>query len=253
MIQACLNGDRHPRAHPRLPVSPDAVARATRDVVECGAFMVHVHPRDEHGLESLAVDHVVATVDAIRSLVPDVRISVSTRDGIATDERGKLSQVSAWPGPEQGGPDCASVNWHEPGAVRLAGVLRARGIGIEAGIWTPNSATAFVSTNWPWQVERVLVEVIPGHTRGSDGAWAAERILAALGMSPAPVLVHGEQAWAWPVLRWAQRSGYDVRIGLEDTLVLPTGREARDNAELVEEAFKTGGGAPTQWPIPDPL
>ncbi|HEX5969641.1 MAG TPA: 3-keto-5-aminohexanoate cleavage protein, partial [Intrasporangium sp.] len=84
MIQACLNGDRHPRAHPRLPVTPDAVARATRDVVECGAFMVHVHPRDEHGLESLAVEHVVGAVGAIRDLVPDVRVSVSTRDGIAT-------------------------------------------------------------------------------------------------------------------------------------------------------------------------
>ncbi|GAA6524897.1 3-keto-5-aminohexanoate cleavage protein [Intrasporangium sp. DVR] len=253
MITACLNGDRAPRAHPRLPVTPDAVARATRGVVDAGAFMVHVHPRDEQGRESLEVDHVLATVGAIRSLVPDVRISVTTRDGIADDDREKLARVQAWPGPDQGGPDCATVNWHEPSAVRVAGLLRTNGIGVEAGIWTPHAATAFVSTNWPWQVERVLVEVIPGHTRGSDGLWAAERVLAALGMSAAPVLVHGEHAWAWPVLRWAQRSGYDVRIGLEDTLVLPTGREARDNTELVAEALRSGGGAPTQWPVPDPL
>jgi uncharacterized protein (DUF849 family) len=215
--------------------------------------MVHVHPRDENGRESLAVTDVVAAIAAIRALTPDVRISVSTRDGIAADERDRLNQVSGWPAPEHGGPDCASVNWHEAGAVRLAGILRSNGIGVEAGIWTPHAATAFVSTNWPWQVERVLVEVIPGHTRGSDGAWAAERVLAALGMSPAPVLVHGEEAWAWPVLRWAQRSGYDVRIGLEDTLVLPSGHEARDNTELVAEAVRSGGGAPTQWPVPDPL
>ncbi|MDV3222469.1 3-keto-5-aminohexanoate cleavage protein [Intrasporangium sp.] len=253
MIKACLNGGRHPRAHPRLPVSPEAVGRAAREVVDAGAFMVHVHPRDEQGRESLAVGPLVDTMAAIRSLVPDVRISVTTRDGIAADEREKHALVSAWPGPDDGGPDCASVNWHEPGAVRVAGALRTKGIGVEAGIWTPHAATAFVSTNWPWQVERVLVEVIPGHTRGSDGVWAAERVLAALGMSPAPVLVHGEQAWAWPVLRWAQRSGYDVRIGLEDTLVMPSGREARDNAELVSEALRFGGGAPTQWPVPDPL
>ncbi|MDC5696472.1 3-keto-5-aminohexanoate cleavage protein [Intrasporangium calvum] len=253
MITACLNGDRAPRAHPRLPVTPDAVARAARDVVDVGAFMVHVHPRDAQGRESLDVDDVVATVGAIRALVPDVRVSVTTRDGIATDERDKLAQIRAWPAPEDGGPDCATVNWHEPGAVRLAGVLRTTGIAVEAGIWTPHAATAFVSTNWPWQVERVLVEVIPGHTRGSDGLWASERVLAALGMSPAPVLVHGERAWAWPVLRWAQRSGYDVRIGLEDTLVLPDGREARDNTELVAAALASDGGAPTQWPVPDPL
>lgn len=253
MIAACLNGDRSPRAHPRLPATPEAVARASRDVVDAGAFMVHVHPRDEHGRESLDAAHVTATVGAIRDLVPEVRISVTTRDGIAADDRDKLARVVAWPEPDEGGPDCATVNWHEPGAVRLAGVLRAKGIGVEAGIWTPRAATAFVSTSWPWQVERVLVEVIPGHTRGSDGGWAAERVLAALGMSAAPVLVHGEQAWAWPVLRWAQRSGYDVRVGLEDTLVLPDGREARDNAELVVAALASGGRAPTQWPVPDPL
>jgi uncharacterized protein (DUF849 family) len=32
--------------------------------------------------------------------------------------------------------------------------------------------------------------------------------------------------------------GYDVRIGLEDTLVLPDGRNPRDNAELVSEAMR---------------
>ena len=90
-------------------------------------------------------------------------------------------------------------------------------------------------------------------TPGSDGPWAAERILAALGMSPAPVLVHGEERWTWPVLRWAQASGYDVRIGLEDTLVLPTGKEARDNVELVTVAARSEPGTPSQWPVPDPL
>jgi uncharacterized protein (DUF849 family) len=55
------------------------------------------------------------------------------------------------------------------------------------------------------------------------------------------------------VLRWAQASGYDVRIGLEDTLVLPSGHEARDNAELVLAARTTSRGSPSQWPVPDPI
>lgn len=70
-------------------------------------------------------------------------------------------------------------------------------------------------------------------------------------MNAAPVLAHGEQAWAWPVLRWAQASGYDVRVGLEDTLVLPTGREARDNATLVTEAASDQSGAPSRWRMPE--
>ena len=137
--------------------------------------------------------------------------------------------------------------------MEVAAALRDNGSGVEAGIWTPRAASRFVGTNWPWQVERVLVELVPGVTPGSNGPWAAERVLAALGMSPAPVLVHGEGRWAWPVLRWAQASGYDVRIGLEDTLVSASGREARDNAELVAAAAGSEPGTPSQWPVPDPL
>jgi len=42
--------------------------------------------------------------------------------------------------------------------------------------------------------------------------------------------------------------GYDVRIGLEDTVLLPDGRTAKDNVELVTEAIwrvrKEAGASP---------
>jgi len=90
---------------------------------------------------------------------------------------------------------------------------------------------------------RVLIEAVPGHTPGGYGTWAVERILYALGSQPAPLLVHGEDQWAWPVLRWAQQQGYDTRIGLEDTLFDEAGLRARSNAALVREAV-TGRRAP---------
>lgn len=253
MIKACLNGDRDRRSHPRIPITPGELAVAADAAVHAGAFMVHVHPRDESGYETFETRYVVDAVTAIRSRVPGLRVSVSTRDGVEASSREKVSHLSEWPGPDDGGPDCASVNWHELAAVEVAETLRDNGIGVEAGIWTPQAATKFVSTNWPWRVERILVELVPGVSRGVNGAWAAERVLAALGMAPAPVLVHGEGPWAWPVLRWAQAAGYDVRIGLEDTLVLPSGSEARDNAELVAIAHAGETGAPSTWPVPDPL
>lgn len=252
MITACLNGDRQQRAHPGVPVSPADLANDAAATVRAGAFMVHVHPRDDAGRETLDTLHVVSAVTAIRARVPDLRVSVSTRDGIVADARAKVAHIAEWPSPDEGGPDCASVNWHEQGSIGVAEALRERTIGVEAGIWTPRAASLFVATNWPWQVERVLVELIPGVSPGVAGAWSAERVLAALGMSAAPVLVHGEAAWAWPVLRWAQAAGYDVRIGLEDTRFLPSGREARDNAALVTEAASSQPGTPSQWPVPDP-
>ena len=252
MITACLNGSRSRRQHRGVPQTPEELALAAADAAAAGAFMVHVHPRDESGRETLETRHVVDAVLAIRACTPGLRVSVSTRDGIVDGARRKLAHVAEWPSPDLGGPDCASVNWHEEGAVEVAETLRDKGSGVEAGIWTPKAASLFVATSWPWQVERVLVELIPGVTPGSDGPWAAERILAALGMSPAPVVVHGEERWTWPVLRWAQAAGYDVRVGLEDTLHLASGREARDNAELVRAAATTEPSTPSQWPVPDP-
>lgn len=236
MITACLNGDRTRRQHHAVPQTPDELARAARESVEAGAWMVHVHPRDASGLETLEARHVVAAVAAIRAASPGVLVSATTRDGIVDGAAAKLDCVSGWPPPRLGGPDCASVNWHEEGAQEVATALADKGIAVEAGVWSPHAARQFVDGDWPARVERVLVEAIPGATPGEDGPRAVQGILEALGEVPVPLLVHGEQDWAWPVLRWAMAAGHDVRIGLEDTCHLPDGQQARDNAELVSAA-----------------
>jgi uncharacterized protein (DUF849 family) len=51
-----------------------------------------------------------------------------------------------------------------------------------------------------------------------------------------PRLYHGHGRATWAVIERALGRGGDVRIGLEDTLVLADGRLARDNAELVAAA-----------------
>jgi uncharacterized protein (DUF849 family) len=235
MLQVCLNGSR--AAHERVPTTLAQVAEAAAQAVAAGAESVHVHPRSDLGRETLDGELVALTVEAVRRAVPGVPVGVTTREGLVSDGVERLAVVSRWPRPEDGGPDFASVNWHEGMAVDLATVLRTRHIEIEAGLWTPSAAADFVGRRWPWQVLRVLVEAVPGRTPGGYGTWAAERILSALGSQPAPALVHGEDQWAWPVLRWAQDRGYDTRIGLEDTLFDEAGLRARSNAALVREAL----------------
>jgi uncharacterized protein (DUF849 family) len=67
----------------------------------------------------------------------------------------------------------------------------------------------------------------------------AERTLAALSaalddVAPATArLLHGFGETTWPMLRQAAELGYASRIGLEDTLTLPDGSPAPDNATLV--------------------
>jgi len=160
MLKVCLNGDRPPRE--RVPVTPVQLAEAARAAVDAGASAIHLHPRGDLGRESLDGKLILTTLAAVRELVPGVPVGVSTREAICPDARERLALVREWAGPEEGGPDFASVNWHETGSVDVARMLRARGIGVEAGIWTPTAASVFIASHWPWQVERVLVEAIPG-------------------------------------------------------------------------------------------
>jgi len=51
-----------------------------------------------------------------------------------------------------------------------------------------------------------------------------------------PRLVHGTDEAVWSLLERAMRGGHVSRIGLEDTLLLPTGELATDNATLVRAA-----------------
>ena len=51
-----------------------------------------------------------------------------------------------------------------------------------------------------------------------------------------PRLVHGTDEAVWPLLERAMRGGHVSRIGLEDTLLLPTGKISTDNGALVRAA-----------------
>ena len=56
--------------------------------------------------------------------------------------------------------------------------------------------------------------------------------------SPAPVLLHGLDESCWPMVEHARTRGVQTRIGMEDTLLLPDGTVAPDNAALVAAAVE---------------
>lgn len=135
-------------------------------------------------------------------------------------------------------PDFASVNWHEPGSVRLAEHLLDRGVGIEAGLHTRESIAAW--TRWPRRGEtmRALLEVIEPLSAESGLARARALVDAFHPWESAvPVLLHSEDVASWEVAREAARLGVDTRMGLEDTLFLADGTRASGNADLVRAAL----------------
>ena len=130
-------------------------------------------------------------------------------------------------------PDFASVNWHEPGSEPLARQLLHMGVGVEAGLFHAEAAEAWAASEIAEHCMRVMVEL------GPDGDIAtADDVLSTVmaAGSPAPVLLHGMNESCWPLLEHAGARGVQARIGLEDTLLLPDGSTASDNAALVRAA-----------------
>jgi uncharacterized protein (DUF849 family) len=212
------------------------MAQAAAEAVAAGATDIHVHPKTPCGRDSLSPRVVAATLEAIRARV-SVPVGVTTGAWAEPDPAARLARVRDWTVL----PDHASVNWHEPGAEEIAAALVDLGVGVEAGIWSGTDAAArFAASPLGPKVLRVLAEVTD-----TDAAEAAARtLLAELGTAHGrPVLLHGEDAGAWPVLRLAGRLGLATRVGLEDTLVLPDGRRALSNAQLVAGALAQYGWA----------
>ncbi|MFG2727920.1 3-keto-5-aminohexanoate cleavage protein [Streptomyces canus] len=230
MVQVCLNGPRGAADGTAVPLTPESMAQAAAEAVAAGATDIHVHPKTPCGRDSLSPRVVAATLEAIRARV-SVPVGVTTGAWAEPDPEARLARVRGWTVL----PDHASVNWHEPGAEEIAAALIDLGVGVEAGIWSGTDAAArFAVSPLGPKVLRILAEV----TDTQAAETAARTLLAELGPAHGrPVLLHGEDAGAWPVLRLAGRLGLATRVGLEDTLVLPDGRRALSNAQLVAEGL----------------
>ena len=239
MLQACLNGNRAPGSHPALPLTPAELAREARASVAAGAQSLHLHPRGADGLESLAAPDVAVALTAVRAACPDIPVGVSSGLWITGDVDRRLADIQGW----TARPDFVSVNWHEPGAEVLATWLIGQGIEVEAGLFDGAAAHAFGRSPLAGRVLRALVEL---PDQPADEALREARVmlgaLDAAGLT-VPRLLHGSGRSAWPLVERAGEMGLATRIGLEDTLSLPDGRPAPDNAALVRVARTRLAGA----------
>lgn len=234
LIQAALNGGTPRTDHPAVPMTPAELAVSARAAQLAGATALHIHPRDAYGAQTLEAEFVLPAVAAVRAatgLPVSVTTGIWTVDG-DTDRR--LALIAGWKGQDK--PDVASVNMNEPGIGPLADLLTSLGIGIEAGIWTADDARQLAACTFGDRVLRALLE--PVDRAPADAvATAAEASseLARLGVR-VPQVHHGYGMATWDVIKTAAAGGFDIRVGLEDTTVLPDGSAASGNADLVAAA-----------------
>jgi uncharacterized protein (DUF849 family) len=229
LLQAALNGER---AHPALPRTPDELAAEARAAVDAGARTLHLHPYDAHGRQTLAAARCTAALHAVRAACPGVPISLSTSAAIEPDPERRYAHVAAWTDL----PDLVTANQGEDGILELCDLLVARGVGIEAGLLSLDDAHAFVTAGIAPRCVRALVEPLDADPDDAVAhAAAIEQVLAEGGVQIEQVH-HGDGVASWAVNRRAAARGHGIRTGLEDTPVLPDGRPASGNGELVAAA-----------------
>lgn len=223
-VMACVNGGRTRAEHPAVPLSPAELAADAKAVQAAGAFAVHVHPTDRNGLQTMDAKACDAAVAAIRAAAPRLAIGLSTSAAINPDPFARAAALATWRQP----PDFVSVNLSELGWMGIARAAVHAGIAIEAGLAVAADAEELQRSSFAHQILRALVEV--------DGGAEEARAIAELVPPGLAQLWHGSGPGTWEVIAAAGAAGVDVRVGLEDVLVLPDGSTAAGNADLVGAA-----------------
>ena len=229
LLQAALNGDR---GLPVVPRMPDELASEARASVDAGARVLHLHPYDADGRQTCEAEPCAAAIRAVRAVCPGIPISLSTSAEIEGDPERRRALVAAWTDL----PELVTANQGEEGILDLCALLVERGVGIEAGLLSLDDAHAFVASGIAGHCVRAMVEPL-----GEDPdmavaeAEAIENVLAIAGIGLEQVH-HGDGLASWAVNRRGAALGHGIRTGLEDTAVLPDGRPAAGNGELVAAA-----------------
>jgi uncharacterized protein (DUF849 family) len=256
LVKACLNGGTSRSDHPAVPRSPGELAADAIAVVAAGARAIHFHPRavgvyaggadtasgrDTEVPETLDSAWVLPAVAAVHKAVPGTPVGVTTGIwAVNGDPEVRLELVADWTGPDR--PDFASINLSEPGAVELFDLLTDLDIAVEAGLWTLADVDALVAAGFGRQALRFLIEPPDPTPEGAVAAAAAiNAALTGHGFTQ-PRVHHGYGLATWPVLQAAIALGQDIRVGLEDTTVLPDGSTTTGNAELVATAIGLARG-----------
>jgi uncharacterized protein (DUF849 family) len=232
LLKACLNGSRSDDEHPAIPRTPAQLAAEGRASVDAGARVLHLHPYDGDGHETLEAEPCAAALRAVRAACPGIPVSLSTSADIESDPRRRLELVAGWTDL----PDLVTANQGEPGILDLCEHLIGRGVGIEAGLLSLEDAQAFVAAGIADRCARVLVEPLDADPAVAVAhAAAIEGVLDDAGVTLEQVH-HGDDVATWHVMERAVSRGHGIRIGLEDTTVLPDGRRPAGNGELVRAA-----------------
>lgn len=230
---------------PILPVTPDEQAKASKECVEAGASVIHLHVRDSKGSPSQELRDFRNSMELIRKVCsPKPIVQFSTGGAVGEKIERRIAPLSLKP--EMASFNLGTINFGEDIFVNtfedqrgLAKAFADTGVVPEFEIYE----VGHLDTLKKWIKEGLVkppyhcqfVLGVPGAMAGDvaglvhlvsqlppDSHWA----VAGIGRYELPLAVH------------AILMGGHVRVGLEDNIYYSKGRPAKSNAELVERIVR---------------
>ncbi len=228
-IQIAINGNRNDQI---VPKTTESIVESAILSIEKGAKSIHFHPRDNKGNETFKGGFVDNQIGQLRAKIKNVPIGISTGEWIEPNLDKRLEQIGSW----KNIPDFVSINYDENGFEKVTEMISKKGIKIEIGLSNLKSAKNFTESNLKGDFLRVLIE--PPEQIVEYAVGTVNQIENHINNSKIklPILLHGFNQTCWDLLELAFRKNYETRIGFEDTLTLPNGKNAKSNMELIEQA-----------------
>lgn len=235
-LKAAINGGSARTSEHLVPVTTSQIVDDTRAVLAAGADVVHAHVRKADGSQTVEPEAVGEWVRATREVLPAAVIGTTTGLWTVESHQQRMDYLRNWPASYL--PSFASVAFCEEGAAEAARLVLDRGMILESAVWSMADVEPLLCSATLHENVRILIEPeTPDPVQAVRECREIAAVLRGAGVK-CPILYHGFDSTAWPVLRAAVADGCEARIGFEDGLHLPDGSLARTNTELIRAALE---------------
>ncbi|HOI75873.1 MAG TPA: 3-keto-5-aminohexanoate cleavage protein [Syntrophales bacterium] len=253
---ALVGSSTRKNQNPNTPYSPEELADAAELAYRAGAAMVHVHAVEDDGANSIRIERIKESHDAIKARVPELIVNMTSALGPGATPELRLEQMEAVR-PEMSSLNMATMNFaavnRKTGEVlvdytfenslimvaKFAARMKEIGTKPEIEVYSSSgidnyhaiagggSFTEPVNFNFVWGV------------CGGNSFRPGTFIAMASSLPPgANFTTCGVGNDEWPAITQSILCGGHVRVGLEDNIRMPDGALAKGNYELVEHAVR---------------
>lgn len=229
--------------YPYLPITPDEIANAAKEVVRAGASIIHLHVRDEEGKPSQSVDIFKEVSDKIRERC-DVILQYSTGGAVGTPLAERCAPLELKP--EMASLSMGTMNFgkeiFENSENTIRQILKAiteNGVMPELEIFDYGMMeTVHRYIKKKYLPEKFHIGFILGVQGGMRGN-IKSLVLLTDDLSPEQLWsVAGIGRYQLPITMHAIAMGGHVRVGVEDNIYYRKGELAKSNEQLIKRVVR---------------